>query len=88
MNEVAVETLSDWQGYVLSLSREELSAKCRGANSMQFVKAMRSEGYSLTFIESVLKLFVRRMVELEVRLPEGGAFDLREIQKTDILSGF
>lgn len=77
------QTLQDWVTYTKDLDRKEVGSQCKAANSMQFVRRLLAEGQDMTFIEEVLRLFVRRMTMLEVRLPMGGAFDLDDIRSRD-----
>ncbi len=81
-------TIPEWDAYILDLSREELWSKCRAVNTFTFCKTLITEGSTMGQLETVVKLFARRMVELEVKLPEGGAFDLHDLVAKDPLSAF
>jgi hypothetical protein len=84
----APTTVPEWEAYVEDLSREALWSKCRAANSFQFTKALITEGMTMAELERVMLLFVRRMIEMEIKLPEGGAFPLHHLAKRDPLASF
>jgi hypothetical protein len=72
-------TLQEWEDYIASLSREDLWSQCRSANTMAFVRRIMAEGNSMGFVERILQLFVARMLAEDVKVPEGGAFDLHQV---------
>jgi len=80
------KTIPEWEAYIEGLDRTDLWSQCRAANSFPFTRKLQAEGMTMGQIEVVLTLFARRMIELEVKLPEGGAFDLHHLVEKDPLS--
>lgn len=87
MNE-SPRTLSEWEAYIEGLDRTALWSQCRAANSFKFVRTLMAEGMALAQVETILTMFARRMKELEVKVPEGGAFDLHGLLARDPLTDF
>ena len=84
----APETIAEWEAYIEALPREKLWSKCRAANTFTFARTLITEGMVMEDLATVMRLFVRRMVELQIKLPEGGAFNLYKISETDPMSAF
>lgn len=76
-------TIPEWEAYIEALPRERLWSQMRAVNSFTFAKALITEGSTMGDLETIVKLFTRRMVSLEIKLPEGGAFNLHEIAHFD-----
>lgn len=81
-------TIPEWEAYIEALPRQQLWSQCRAVNTFTFCKTLITEGMTMGQLETVVKLFARRMVELEVKLPEGGAFPLHDLVAKDPLSAF
>lgn len=77
------QSMDDWEDYVSALSGEGLRSNVINANTQAFVNLMLDEGYRLAEIEAIMRKFVRRMAGLEMKIPEGGAFDLIQIYEED-----
>tara|TARA_Y100000310_G_scaffold345749_1_gene469237 strand:+ start:5135 stop:5395 length:261 start_codon:yes stop_codon:yes gene_type:complete len=81
-------TIPEWESYIETLPREKLWSQCRAVNTFTFARTLITEGMTMGQLETVVKLFARRMVEMEIKLPEGGAFDLHALVQKDPLSAF
>ena len=82
-------TLPEWEIYIGQLSGADLWSKAVNANTLRLVKALLFEGMDLAEIEQIMVFFVRRLMETEVKIPEGGMFDLVSLARTDpIARGF
>lgn len=79
-------TIEEWQIYISSLSGQDLRSKAINANTLKFINVLMEEGMELEDIELLMKFFVRRMVQLGQKIPEGGAFDLIDLFQEDPLS--
>ena len=79
-------SISEWEQYIDDLDRGELRNQTINVNSYPFVQSLRGESFTMDEVQQVVRLFTRRMVQLEVPLPEGGAFDLVEIAEKDPLA--
>jgi len=77
------KTLGEWEAYIHSLSGQGLRSNVINANKQRFVNLLLTEGYELAEIEDIMRAFVRRMAALEMKLPEGGSFDLMALYEED-----
>ena len=80
------QTLEEWEAYVNTIPAHELGELCEAANSFQFTEQLLAEGCPMDDIRTIILFFVRRMVELEIKLPEGGAFPLYDMMQSDPLA--
>lgn len=75
-------TVLEWGVYIDSLSREELWTKAQAANSFAFTRKLLNEGMEMGQVEAIVSMFARRMFDLEMKVPEGGAFPLYAMTQT------
>ena len=74
-------TPEQWQAWVAALPESELWSKTVAANSMAFTTRLQQEGRTLPEIQHVLELLVRRLVGAQLKIPEGGMYDLQEMAR-------
>lgn len=73
--------LEQWALLIEVLDREDLWSKLVAANNQSFVDVMAEEGYMPAETEAVVAMLAKRALRLEMKLPEGGAFDLRRLAR-------
>lgn len=76
-------TVEEMIGEIYGCDRKALFSKARAANTMQFVKGLRGDGISMEDIERIYLAFARMFVNLNMALPEDGAFNLKEMALLD-----
>ena len=76
---MAPTTSDQWAAWVEGLPEQELWDKTVAANTMVFVRRLQQEGQTLPEVEGILRLLVGRLLHAELRIPDGGAFDLHEM---------
>lgn len=78
-----IKSLGDWDSYVQQLAGEDLRSKGINANTQMFADALLDEGYEMSDIEQIVLFFVRQFCRTGQKIPEGGAFDMMMMAKTD-----
>lgn len=76
-------TLEDWDIYIKTLSGEDLFSKTLAANTQTFADMLREEGLTMADFQKIVLMFVRQSVAFDVRLPLGGALNLKAMAQTD-----
>lgn len=70
--QTVLNTPEDWQVYISGLSDEDLQAKARGANSLEFVKQLKSEAMTPDVITDILTRFALELQSRGLLVPERG----------------
>jgi len=78
------QTLPEWEQYVQTLAGRALRSKAIAVNSQKFLDMMRTqEGFSVSDVRAIITLFVRQLVATGQKIPEGGAYNLVLLARTD-----
>lgn len=79
-----LQTIEEWQDYIGRLAGAPLRSKVLAANSEEFVRQMRDEGFDIPFIKEIMLAFVRQLTLTGGMVPDNdGAFDLVDLAETD-----
>jgi len=71
-----IQTLPEWEAYVGQLSGADLWSKTIAMNTQRFADSHLANGGHIDEVPQILGLFVRRILQTEGKLPEGGTFNL------------
>jgi hypothetical protein len=81
---MAPQSLPEWEQYVQTLAGSALRSKAIAVNSQQFMDMMRiQEGFSVVDVRQIILYFVRQLVATGQKIPEGGAYDMLRLARTD-----
>lgn len=78
-----LQTASDFAQYAATLDGLEVWSKTVGLNKQSSISDLLQEGYSLLEVKQILLHFIRRLLELGMKLPEDGAYDLYKMARQD-----
>lgn len=76
-------SLEDWEPYIKTLAGEVLYSKLLAVNTQKFADMLREEGLTMADFQKIVLLFVRQCAALDVRLPQGGALNLKVMAQSD-----
>lgn len=65
------ETLKEWAQYISGLSGEDLWEQGIAANTLEFVKTLKEEGFSSADVRELFILFVRQYKQSQMAPPSG-----------------
>ncbi len=73
------QSYEEWTAYVDGLAPDDVYTQAEQANSVTFVRTLKSGGLGPKEIRGVFECFVRRIVANEELPPAGGYYDLRQM---------
>lgn len=72
------QNLKEWQQYISTLKRDQITSKLIACNTLRFCDVMLEEGLKMEDIEGIFRAFAKRLIDVELRAPgcPGGAYSI------------
>lgn len=75
-------TVPQWRKYISGLAGKTLFSQVCAANTIDFARRLKSEGFSMSDVEAIMAAFAAQCRATNVIIPPGGAWDLQMMAMT------